>query len=47
MALNKKKIKYNLCNKLGHDKRNCPENPMSKTYKGKLLIIFGIFKGVT
>ncbi|GFY93434.1 hypothetical protein Acr_08g0018300 [Actinidia rufa] len=33
MALNKKKRKCNLCNKLGHDKRTCPENPMSKTYK--------------
>ncbi|XP_057505598.1 protein FAR1-RELATED SEQUENCE 5-like [Actinidia eriantha] len=33
MALNKKKRKYNLCNKFGHDKRTCPENPMSKTYK--------------
>ena len=33
MALNKKKRKCNLCKKLGH--RTCPENPMSKTYKGK------------
>ncbi|GFY99602.1 far-red elongated hypocotyls 3 [Actinidia rufa] len=33
MALNKKKRKCNLCQKLGHDKRTCPENPMSKTYK--------------
>ncbi|KAH7863937.1 hypothetical protein Vadar_023830 [Vaccinium darrowii] len=33
MALNKKKRKCNLCKKLGHDKRTCPENPMSKTYK--------------
>ncbi|XP_057492460.1 protein FAR1-RELATED SEQUENCE 5-like [Actinidia eriantha] len=33
MALNKKKRKCNLCNKFGHDKRTCPENPMSKTYK--------------
>ncbi|KAH7859317.1 hypothetical protein Vadar_034511 [Vaccinium darrowii] len=33
MALNKKKRKCNLCKKLGHDKRTCPKNPMSKTYK--------------
>ena len=35
MALNKKKRKCNLCKKMRHDKRTCPENPMSKTYKGK------------
>ncbi|GFZ13157.1 hypothetical protein Acr_23g0015420 [Actinidia rufa] len=35
MALNKKKRKCNLCKKLGHDKRTCPENPMSKTHEGK------------
>ncbi|KAH7862782.1 hypothetical protein Vadar_009483 [Vaccinium darrowii] len=33
MALNKKKRKCNLCKKLGHDKRTCPDNPMSKTCK--------------
>ncbi|KAG5534067.1 hypothetical protein RHGRI_022264 [Rhododendron griersonianum] len=40
LALNKKKRKCHLCNKLGHDKRTCPSNPMSKTHKGKWIIIF-------
>ncbi|KAG5523712.1 hypothetical protein RHGRI_030633 [Rhododendron griersonianum] len=35
LALNKKKRKCHLCNKLGHDKRTCSSNPMSKTHKGK------------
>ncbi|KAG5534065.1 hypothetical protein RHGRI_022264 [Rhododendron griersonianum] len=26
--------------KSGHDKRTCPSNPMSKTHKGKWIIIF-------
>ncbi|KAF7121208.1 hypothetical protein RHSIM_Rhsim13G0080900 [Rhododendron simsii] len=33
LALNKKKRKCHLCNKLGHDKRTCPSNPISKTHK--------------
>ncbi|GFZ14305.1 hypothetical protein Acr_24g0004950 [Actinidia rufa] len=33
MALNKNKRKCNMCNKLGHDRRTCPQNPMSKTYQ--------------
>ncbi|KAG5531270.1 hypothetical protein RHGRI_026025 [Rhododendron griersonianum] len=33
LALNKKKRKYNLCKGIGHDKRTCPENPMSKANK--------------
>ncbi|KAF7115063.1 hypothetical protein RHSIM_RhsimUnG0068200 [Rhododendron simsii] len=30
---NKKKRKCNLCKGIGHDKRTCPENPMSKANK--------------
>ncbi|KAG5553646.1 hypothetical protein RHGRI_011516 [Rhododendron griersonianum] len=33
LALNKKKRKCNLCKGIGHDKRTCPENPMSKANK--------------
>ncbi|KAI8524891.1 hypothetical protein RHMOL_Rhmol13G0184700 [Rhododendron molle] len=33
LALSKKKRKCNLCKNLGHDKRTCPSNPMSKASK--------------
>ncbi|KAH7849128.1 hypothetical protein Vadar_013361 [Vaccinium darrowii] len=33
LALHKKKRKCHLCQNLGHDKRTCPLNPMSKTNK--------------
>ncbi|KAI8524109.1 hypothetical protein RHMOL_Rhmol13G0124100 [Rhododendron molle] len=35
LTLNKKKRKCNLCKGIGHDKRTCPENPMSKANKDK------------
>ncbi|KAG5562311.1 hypothetical protein RHGRI_005138 [Rhododendron griersonianum] len=38
LALNKKKRKCNLCKGIGHDKRTCPENPMSKANKGQNIL---------